>query len=100
MPLAVRVAVLDPSALAVKQIADRARAHGRRDIAGHVYARAGHGTGCVIPNVPQRQDYRLDASTYQARGGTVEGNTLAAVASWPIVLRFIANVPAAGRDRS
>lgn len=82
-----------PSALAVEEIVNRARAHGRRDIVGYTYPKAGHGTGCVIPNVPQGQEYYVGPSTYLARGGTVEGNALAAVASWPIVLRFIATAP-------
>jgi dienelactone hydrolase len=83
-----------PSASAVEEIVNRARAHGRRDIVGHIYPHAGHGTGCVIPNIPQRQDYQVGPATYQARGGTVVSNALAAIASWPIVMRFIATVPA------
>jgi dienelactone hydrolase len=79
------------SAVSVREIVDRARAHGRRDIVGHVYATAGHGVGCVMPKQPLvgQMEYMIGPSTYLERGGTVAANEQAAAASWPLVLQFL-----------
>ena len=57
-------------------------AHHSYDNAGHNFA--GGGQGCGIPYLPP-EDY----SNSSARGGTDEGNALAAIKSWEEILRFI-----------
>jgi dienelactone hydrolase len=79
------------SADAAARIAARGRANGRTDITAHVYRNAGHGAGCNFPNVP-RPGYIVSRSTTFWLGGTAVGNALAAAASWPLLLRFIANL--------
>ena len=58
-------------------------AHYSYDNAGHNFA--GGGQGCGIPYLPP-EDY----SNSSARGGTDEGNSLAAIKSWQEILNFIA----------
>ena len=74
------------SAEAVREIVARARAHGRTDIVGHVYADAGHGVGCRVPNLPVGDEV---PGTNVYAGGTPATNAAAAVATWPLVLRFL-----------
>lgn len=57
-------------------------AHYSYDNAGHNFA--GGGQGCGIPYLPP-EDY----SNSSARGGTDEGNALAAIKSWEEILKFI-----------
>jgi dienelactone hydrolase len=79
------------SAQSVRDIVARARAHGRKDVVGHIYANAGHGVGCVMPNQPLvgQMEYMVAPSTYIDRGGTLAANEQAAAASWPLLLRFL-----------
>jgi dienelactone hydrolase len=76
------------SARAVEEIARRARRHGRRDIVGHIYLRAGHSVGCTIPYLPLAA-YRRGRGEFLPFGGTQAGNAEARAASWPRLLHFI-----------
>jgi dienelactone hydrolase len=77
------------SAEAVREIVSRARAHGRHDIVGHIYPDAGHGVGCRVPNIPVGDEV---PGTNVWAGGTPETNASAAVATWPLMLRFLRNL--------
>jgi dienelactone hydrolase len=78
-----------PSAQAVRAILSRARSYGRRDVVGRIYPNAGHGIGCVVPNVPRVDALPVGPSTYIAIGGTPTSNAQAATRAWPLVLRFL-----------
>ena len=82
-----------PSAHAVYEIADRARAHGRPDIGGQVYPDAGHGVGYGIPNLPVYGRVIKLGNHFIGVGGTPGANVRAWADSWPRVLRFIATMP-------
>jgi hypothetical protein len=82
-----------PSAHAVYEIADRARAHGRTDIGGQVYPDAGHGVGYGIPNLPVYGRVIKLGNHFIGVGGTPGANVRAWADSWPRVLRFIAMMP-------
>jgi len=84
----------DPT-LSERELVARARAHGRRDIVVHVYPNAGHGVGCVVPNVPLvgQMEYAVAPSTYVNRGGTLAANEQAAAAASSLVLRFLRTLP-------
>ena len=86
---------VENSASAVRQIVDEARAHNRVDIDGHIYARAGHGVGCQLPNLPfvGQLDYQIGPQTFLERGGSLAANEEAAAAAWPLVLRFLQTLP-------
>jgi dienelactone hydrolase len=84
---------IGPSAQAVRAIVSRARSHGRRDVVGRVYPQAGHGIGCIVPNVPLANAVRIGPSTYVATGGTPSSNEQAAARSWPLVPKFLSNLP-------
>jgi dienelactone hydrolase len=81
-----------PSASFVRLIVERAREHGRRDIVGHIYPRAGH-IGCEIPNLPVAQILvskdPAGRTAYVPIGGTRLANSQASAAFWPLVLRFL-----------
>jgi dienelactone hydrolase len=77
------------SARAVEEIVLRARRHGRRNIVGHIYPRAGHSVGCALPYLPAAA-FRRGRDVFVPAGGTEEANALARAASWPRVLRFFA----------
>jgi dienelactone hydrolase len=81
------------SALAVQEIVRRARDHGRRDVVGRIYPRAGHGIGCLLPNVPLPGQIQVGPSTYIATGGTPAADERAAAKSWPLLLRFLSTLP-------
>jgi dienelactone hydrolase len=82
-----------PSAYAVHEITDRARAHGRPDIGGRVYADAGHGVGYGVPNLPVYGKVIKLGNHFIGIGGTPGANVRAWAASWPLVLRFIRTLP-------
>jgi dienelactone hydrolase len=77
------------SAQGVRDIVSRARSHGIRDVTGEIYPNAGHGIGCLIPNVPITGQIQIGPSTYGETGGTPAANEQAAAASWPLVLRLL-----------
>jgi dienelactone hydrolase len=82
-----------PSAYAVHEIVDRARAHGRRDIAGRIYPDAGHGVGYGIPNLPVYGKVIKLGNHYIGVGGSPGANVRAWASSWPLVLQFIQLMP-------
>ncbi len=82
-----------PSAYYVGEIVERARDHGRSDIAGRVYPDAGHGVGFGIPNLPAYGRVVKLGNHYIGVGGTTGANVRAWEASWPLVLRFIRTLP-------
>jgi dienelactone hydrolase len=84
---------LDPlgSARAVEAIVRRARRYGRRDIVGHIYPRAGHSVGCMIPYLPLAE-FRRRGGAFLPFGGAQAGNARARAASWPRLLRFLARL--------
>jgi dienelactone hydrolase len=75
-----------------RSIAARGRSHGRLDIVAQIYPRAGHGVGCLTPNIPLSSTILVGPGAYADRGGTPAANEASAAASWPILLRFLANV--------
>jgi dienelactone hydrolase len=77
----------------VTEIAQRAREHGRPDIVGRIYPKAGHGVGFGIPNIPISGRVIRVGSIYVGIGGTPAANARAWAASWPLVLRFIRTMP-------
>jgi dienelactone hydrolase len=77
------------SARAVEEIVSRARGHGRRDIVGHVYPRAGHSVGCALPHLPVAA-FRRGRDVFVPAGGTPAGNASARAAAWSRLLRFLA----------
>jgi dienelactone hydrolase len=77
------------SAQAARDIVSRARAHGVDDVTAEIYPNAGHGIGCITPNVPLTGQIQIRPSTYAETGGTPAANEAAAAASWPTVLRFL-----------
>jgi dienelactone hydrolase len=79
------------SAAATKALVDTAHAHGQTNVTGHVYANAGHGVGCRIPNLPAPSEAQLSPGTVLSLGGTSAANSQAAVASWPALLRLVAS---------
>jgi dienelactone hydrolase len=81
---------ISDSAQAVRDILSRAKAHGRTNVTGAVYAGAGHAVGCVIPNQPLPEQFSLGpGGGYFERGGTPTANEAAAAASWPHVFRLL-----------
>jgi dienelactone hydrolase len=82
-----------PSADAVREIVQRARAHGRPDIVGRVYRDAGHSVGCSFPNVPVRGTIEVGPNRFVPIGGTPSANARARAASWPLLLRFLRRMP-------
>jgi dienelactone hydrolase len=85
-----------PSGLFVRLIVERAREHGRPDIVGRIYPRAGH-IGCEIPNLPVAQILvskdPAGRTAYVPIGGTRVANSRASAAFWPWVLRFLRTLP-------
>jgi dienelactone hydrolase len=81
-----------PSALAVRHIIERARQHGRTDVAGRIYAEAGHGVGWWVPNLPVIQG-KIGRNVYIPFGGSPTANAQAYAAAWPLVLKFIRTLP-------
>jgi dienelactone hydrolase len=85
-----------PSGIFVRLILERAREHGRRDIVGRVYPKAGH-IGCEIPNLPVAQILvskdPAGRRAYVPIGGTRLANSQASAAFWPFVLRFLRTLP-------
>ena len=77
------------SAQGVRDIVSRARAYGVNDVTGKIYPAAGHGIGCITPNVPLTGEIQIGPSSYAETGGTPAANELAAAASWPLVLRLL-----------
>jgi dienelactone hydrolase len=77
----------------VTEIVQRAREHGRPDIVGRIYPKAGHGVGFAIPNVPISGRVIKVGSVYLGIGGTLGANARAWASSWPLVLRFIRTMP-------
>lgn len=81
---------ISDSAQAVRDILSRAKAHGRKNVSGVVYPRAGHAVGCVIPNQPLPEQFSLGpGGGYFERGGTPTANEAAAAASWPRVFELL-----------
>ena len=78
----------------VRGLVQWAHAHRRKDVVGKVYAKAGHGIGCELPNVPfPRQTlFPIGPDVSLVAGGTATGNEEAAAASWPFVLSFLARL--------
>ncbi len=83
-----RDAIFDSRA-AVRQILERARAHGRRNVIGHVFQDAGHGVGCMLPNVPLGGEAPIGPSTSLVLGGTPVANERAQSTAWSQILRFL-----------
>jgi dienelactone hydrolase len=79
------------SGAATKELADTARAHGRTNVTGRVYANAGRGAGCGIPNLPAPSEVQVSPGTVLSLGGTSAANSQAAVAGWPALLRLVAS---------
>jgi dienelactone hydrolase len=78
-----------PSAAAVRDILERAREHHRDDITGHVYPNAGHGVGCIFPNVPASARIQIAPNAFVDTGGTPTANERARADSWSLLLRFL-----------
>jgi dienelactone hydrolase len=81
------------STAGTKELINRARSHGRANVAGRVYPNAGHGVGCRTPNLPAPTELPVAPNTYLEIGGTSAANAQAAAASWPRLLRFLATLP-------
>jgi dienelactone hydrolase len=77
---------------ATTQLLQFAHAHGRTNVTGHVYAKAGHGVGCGPPNLPAPGIVESRPGTFLSLGGSLAGNGEAAAAAWPRLLRFLAAV--------
>jgi dienelactone hydrolase len=75
-----------------RSIAARGRTHGRLNIVARVYTRAGHGAGCLLPNVPLSSRIQVGPSAYADVGGTTAANEASAASSWPLLLHFLASV--------
>jgi dienelactone hydrolase len=82
------------SAVAARTLAGAARANGQTNVVAHVYPNAGHGVGCRIPNIPIPAEYQLSPTTTEEAGGTPAANAQAAAVTWPLLLRFLASLPA------
>ena len=80
------------SAQGVRDITARARTHGGGDVTGAIYPNAGHGIGCIIPNVPLTTEIQIGPSVSAESGGTPAANEQAAAASWPLVLRLLGSL--------
>ncbi len=80
------------SADGVAAIVARARAHGRKDIVGVGYPKAGHGV-VLLPNVPTAGLVETAPGTCLALGGTIDDNLRAHTDSWARILRFLAALP-------
>lgn len=81
------------SAYAVPELAERAHEHGRANVDARVYPDAGAGVGFAIPNLPTYGRVIKLGNHYIGVGGTPGANARAWSASWPLVLRFIRNLP-------
>jgi dienelactone hydrolase len=86
-----------PTAEAVREIVARARRYGRNDIAGHIYAKAGHSVGCAVPYLPLAS-INFGRTSWLPFGGTQASNARARAASWPLLLRFVATLDPAPND--
>jgi dienelactone hydrolase len=73
-----------------RSIAARGRSHGRLDIVARIYPSAGHGTGCLLPNIPLSATVLVGTGAYADIGGTPAANEAAAASGWPILLHFLA----------
>jgi dienelactone hydrolase len=80
------------STAAVKRLIGYAHAHGRPDIIGRLYPRAGHGVGWSVPNLPVVQA-TIGRNLYLPLGGSPLANAQAYAAAWSVLLRFIATLP-------
>jgi dienelactone hydrolase len=77
------------SAPATKQLLAFAHSHGRTNVVGRVYPKAGHGVGCRQPNLPIPSEVEESPGTFLSLGGTPAANAEAATAAWPVLLRFL-----------
>jgi dienelactone hydrolase len=77
------------SAAATKRLLDVARTQHETNVSGRIFPNAGHGAGCVAPNVPAPGVAETSPGTFLSLGGTPAGNALAAVSAWPALLRFL-----------
>ena len=77
---------------ATTQLLQFAHAHGRTNVTGRVYAKAGHGVGCGPPNLPAPGIVESRPGIFVSLGGGLAGNGEAAAAAWPRLLRFLAAV--------
>jgi dienelactone hydrolase len=82
-----------PSAIYVREITERARKYGRRDIAGAIYPNAGHAVGLVVPNLAEVPKFNFGGTKFSWEGGTIAANQKARAAAWRLTLRFIAALP-------
>jgi dienelactone hydrolase len=82
-----------PSAIYVREIAQRARKYGRRDIVGAIYRNAGHAIGLALPNLPEVPKFNFSGTKFSWAGGTIAANQEARAAAWRLTLRFIAALP-------
>jgi dienelactone hydrolase len=80
------------SAQGVRDLVSRARSHGLTEFTGAIYPSAGHGIGCLIPNLPLTGQIQIGPSAYAETGGTPAANEQAAAASWPLVLRLLRSI--------
>ncbi len=82
-----------PSAIYVREITERARKYGRRDIVGAIYRNAGHAIGLAVPNLAEVPKFTFGATKFSWAGGTVAANQEARAAAWRLTLRFMATLP-------
>jgi dienelactone hydrolase len=82
------------SAIAARTLAAAARANGQTNVVARVYPNAGHGVGCRVPNLPIPAEFQISPTTTEEVGGTPAANAEAASLAWPILLRFLAALPA------
>ena len=75
-----------------RSIADRARTRGKTNVVARIYPGAGHGAGCLLPNVPLSGTIQVGPSTYAPLGGTPAANEASAASSWPLLLHFLATL--------
>jgi len=77
---------------ATAQLLQFAHAHGRTNVTGRVYAKAGHGVGCGPPNLPSPGIVESPPGTFRSLGGSLAGNGEASAAAWPRLLHFLATI--------
>lgn len=82
-----------PSAGEVRAILERDHEHGRRNIVGVIYPKAGHGVGLTAPNLPDGPWLTAHGTRFLSVGGTLAANERARAAGWKASLRFLGTLP-------
>ena len=77
------------SGFAVTVLADRLRAHGRRDVTALVYPQAGHAVGYTVPNLRDPTVVVASNGLPLPFGGSAPADARARTASWAQLLAFL-----------